>query len=309
MSMPYRTVHKLEKAEALDKAAGPLSKAAARVVSPRLVRNLLSGTYAGHPVHPPLTDVPIGAWSMSALLDLIGGPESEQAADLLVKVGVISSVPAALTGLNDWSDTIGEDRRVGLVHAAANSAALSLYIASAIARARGRRGKGKALGFAGYGMMVVGAYLGGHLAFARGVNVNRTAWLEGPEDWTPVLAEAELADGRHRTADAEGVPVLLYRKGEKIYAIAATCSHLGGPLGEGTFTDDCVTCPWHGSTFRFDDGGIERGPASSPQPHYETRVHNGRIEIRVPPPEVEAAEARERARRGIRRPLARASAS
>lgn len=309
MSMLRKTVHKMEKAEALDKAAKPLSKAAGWALRPRLVRNLLSGTYTGHPAHPPLTDVPIGAWSMSALLDLMGGPESERASDLLVTVGVVAALPTAATGVNDWADTIGEDRRLGYVHAAANGTALSLYIASAVARARGKRGTGKALGFAGYGVMAVGAYLGGHLAFARGVNVNHTAFHHGPEEWTPVLAEGELADGEHRTAEAEGVQILLYRTSGEIYAMDATCSHMGGPLGEGTFSEDCVTCPWHGSTFRFADGSIERGPASSPQPRYETRVQNGRVEVRLAPLDSAAAESGDRGRRGSRRPLAPTSAS
>ena len=306
MSTLQRTMHRIEETEELDRFARPLSSAGQKAVRPRLIRNLLSGTYIGHPAHPPLTDVPIGAWSMSAMLDAMGGPESEPAADLLVKIGLISALPAALTGLNDWSDTIGKDRRIGYVHALANSASLTLYAASAAARARGKRGMGKALGFAGLGMLAVGGYLGGHLAYAKGVNVNRTAWQQEPEDWTPVLADEQLGEGEHRTADANGVEILLYRKDGKVYAIAATCSHMGGLLGEGAISDDCVTCPWHGSTFRFADGGIEHGPASSPQPCYETRIKDGRIELRIPPPEIMTKEDAERARMGDATPLVRA---
>ncbi|WP_433228685.1 Rieske 2Fe-2S domain-containing protein [Actinomadura formosensis] len=309
MSMPHRAVRRLERAEALDKVAKPVSSAVRRVVRPRIVRNLLSGTNLGHPLHPMLTDVPIGAWTMAALLDATGKAKVEQAADLLVRAGVIAAVPTALTGANDWADTIGPERRVGLTHAAANSTALTLYVTSLIARARGDRRRGKALGFAGFGIMMLSAYLGGHLTFVKGVNVNRTAWQQGPEEWTPVLAEAELADGEHRTADADGVRILLQRMDGKVYALAATCSHMGGPLGEGTFESGCVTCPWHGSTFRFADGGIVRGPASTPQPYYEARVRDGRIEVRVPPEGVPVGEVAGRAARKIRRPLARTPAS
>jgi nitrite reductase/ring-hydroxylating ferredoxin subunit len=202
---------------------------------------------------------------------------------MLVLTGVASAVPTALTGLNDWSDTLGEDRRVGLVHASSNTVALSLYVASLVSRARGNRGMGKALGFAGFGMASVGAYLGGHLSFVKGVNVNRTAWQEGPDEWTPTVAEDALAEGDHRVVDAGGVQVLLHTMDGTVYALAATCSHMGGPLGDGTFERGCVTCPWHGSTFRFADGGIVRGPASTPQPCYETRIQGGRIEVRVAP--------------------------
>ncbi|MGP4026277.1 Rieske 2Fe-2S domain-containing protein [Actinomadura sp. 3N407] len=309
MSMPHRAVRRVEKAETLDRIAKPVSSMVKRVVRPRRVRNLFSGTNLGHPLHPMLTDVPIGAWTMAGLLDAVGGREGEPAADLLVTTGVVAAVPTAVTGMNDWSDTLGSERRVGLVHATANTAALTLYAASLAARSRGDRRKGKALGFAGLGVMVVSAYLGGHLTFVKGVNVNRTAWQRGPDEWTPVLAAAELAEGEHRTADADGVRVLLHRTDGKVHALAATCSHMGGPLGGGTFDDGCVTCPWHGSTFRFADGGIVRGPASTPQPCYETRIQGGRIEVRVPPAAAPADVVEDRAHRMRRRLPTRTPAS
>ncbi|GGT70935.1 hypothetical protein GCM10010177_30640 [Actinomadura citrea] len=305
MSMPHRAVHRLENAEGLDKVAEPVSSAVQWAVRPRIVRDLLSGTKLGHPLHPALTDAAIGAWSMAGLLDLAGGSEAEPVADLLTAAGVAAAVPTALTGLNDWCDTLGAERRVGLVHAGINTAALALYAASLFARTR----KAKALRFAGFTAMGVSAYLGGHLTFTRGLNVNRTAWQQGPDDWTPVLAASELAEGEHRTADADGVRILLYRTATKLHAIAATCTHMGGPLGEGTIENGCVTCPWHGSTFRLDDGGIERGPASAPQPCYEARIQNGRIEVRVPPPGAQSDMANEGAHRRTRHLLTRTPAS
>ena len=281
MKILDQTVRRLERLEVLDNVAKPLARTVGGAVRPRLVRNLLSGTNMGHPLHPVLTDLPIGAWMMSALLDAAGGAAAEGAADLLVTAGVVAAVPTAAAGLNDWSDTSGPETRVGLVHAALNTTALSLYLASLIARARGRRSGGKALGLAGLGVLLGGAYLGGHLSFVRGVNVNRTAWEQPPHQWTPVLAEADLADGQHRRADAGGAPVLLYRTAGTVYALASTCSHMGGPLEEGAISDGCVTCPWHGSTFRFADGTIVRGPASTPQPCYQTRIQDGRIEVRA----------------------------
>ena len=283
MKTVHDVIRRLGQTEALDRLAKPLGAVVARGVRPRAVRNLLSGTYVGHPLHPMLTDLPIGAWSMATLLDTVGGSEAERAADLLVGAGVLAAVPTAATGLNDWSDTVGPDTRVGLVHAAVNSTALTLYVASMASRLRGNRARGKALGLAGLGMLLVGAYLGGHLSFTRGVNVNRTAWLEGPQDWTPVLAEAELSEGQRYKVDAAGVPVLLYRTTGRVWAVASTCSHMGGPLDEGTIDGDCVTCPWHGSTFRFNDGAVVRGPASAPQPCYDVRVVEGSIEIRAIP--------------------------
>jgi nitrite reductase/ring-hydroxylating ferredoxin subunit len=273
-------IRQMEKVKALDRLAKPLATAVSSALRPRLIRNLLSGTYLGHPLHPLLTDVPIGAWGMSSLLDTVGGPSSEHAADLLVATGVLAAVPTAASGLNDWSDTYGADTRVGFVHGAVNTAALILYAASLSARVRGHRTHGKALGLAGFAVLLTGSYLGGHLSFARGVNVNRTAWLEGPQTWTSVLPIAELPDGSHRKVEADGVDILLYRAGQ-IWALANTCSHMGGPLDEGSIADNCVTCPWHGSIFRFTDGAIVRGPATSQQPRYDVRVAGDTIEVRA----------------------------
>ncbi len=281
MPILHELVRRLEGIDALDKVAKPLTGLVGRALQPRPVRNVLSGTNLGHPLHPMLTDVPIGAWTMSTLLDTVGGREAEPAADLLVGAGILGAVPTAASGLNDWSDTIGPERRVGMVHASANVAALALYVASLIARRQGNRGRGRALGLAGFGVLMGGAYLGGHLSWSTGVNVNHTAFEHRPGQWTPVLADAELAEGEHRKALAGEAPVLLYRQNGQVLALANTCSHAGGPLDEGEFADGCVTCPWHGSTFRLSDGTIVRGPASTPQPSYDSRVHNGQIEVRA----------------------------
>lgn len=272
---------KIERLGALDAAARPVIAVAQRVVKPRVVRNLLSGTWLGHPLHPMLTDLPIGAWTMSVALDSFGGRAAERGADLLVAGGIAAAVPTAASGLNDWSDTYGPETRVGFVHAVANATALGLFAASSLARARGQRARGKAFARAGLGVLLVGGYLGGHLTFVRGVNVNRTAWSEGPHEWTPVMRADELREETPHRVDAMGTPVLVYAHEGEVYALAATCSHMGGPLDEGTFTDGCVRCPWHGSTFRLADGHIKRGPASTPQPHYETRINNGQIEVRL----------------------------
>jgi nitrite reductase/ring-hydroxylating ferredoxin subunit len=280
MAFPHELVRRIERFTALDKLAQPVAGVVGRAVRPRWVRNLLSGTTLGHPLHPVLTDLPIGAWSMSALLDAIGGASAEPAADLLVGVGILSAIPTTMTGLNDWSDTLGAETRVGVVHAAANVAALGLYGASLLARRSGRRGRGKALGLAGAGVLMVGGYLGGHLSFARAVNVNRTAFEHRPPEWIPVLADTALDEGQHRAVSAGETTVLLVRHQGQLSALANTCSHAGGPLNEGELANGCIVCPWHASTFRLTDGSIVRGPASTPQPTYQTRIRDGHIEVR-----------------------------
>lgn len=273
-------VKAVEQFDFLDGVASSLAKAVGKAVDPRPVRNLLSGTVIGHPLHPVLTDLPIGAWTMAALLDLAGGRTSEPAADVLVIAGIATAVPTAAAGLNDWSDTQGRTQRTGIVHGLANSAALCFYLSSTIARRSGRRGLGKALGLAGFGLVTFGGYLGGHLTYADAVNVNKTADRRGPAKWTSVLAEGELAEGEQRAVKVRGVSVLIHRSGGTIQAIDAVCSHMGGPLEEGKIENGCVRCPWHGSTFKLTDGTVVRGPATRPQPAYEARTSEGQIQIR-----------------------------
>lgn len=274
-------VRRIAGADGLDAVATPLGKVISRLVQPTTVRNLLSGTWLGHAVHPVLTDLPIGAWSMATLLDLAGGEDAQPAADLLVGVGVLTAVPTAATGLHDWSDTMGAESRVGVVHAGANVAALGLYAGSLVARRAGHRRRGTWLGLAGLAALTVGGYLGGHLAYANAVNVNHTAFEHRPDHWTSVLAETELAEGQPRQVVTGDAAILLVRDGGQLHALANRCSHLGGPLNEGEIVEGCVQCPWHGSVFRLRDGHIVRGPASAPQPTYDVRVQAGQIEVRA----------------------------
>src|SRR5260370_30862411 len=115
MNILRQAVRRIERLEALDKVARPLARAVGHTVRPRVVRNLLSGTDLGHPLHPVLTDLPIGAWVMSALLDAAGGPAAEGAADLLVAAGVVAAVPTAAAGPDRWADTAAPATRGGLV--------------------------------------------------------------------------------------------------------------------------------------------------------------------------------------------------
>jgi nitrite reductase/ring-hydroxylating ferredoxin subunit/uncharacterized membrane protein len=276
-------VEKIGTVEALDGVAKPLTGVVKRVIGRGFVKDTLSGTALGHPVHPMLTDIPIGAFSSAALLDLVGGSGAESAADALVAAGIVTALPTALSGAADWSETYGEDSRMGLVHALANAGALALYAASFVARRRGRRSAGRNLGLAGMAVMSAGGYLGGHLSYSSGVGVNHTFFQHAPEDWTTAATLAELTEGKPHRATAGDMPVLLVRQGERVHAIASRCTHAGGPLDEGDIDlSSCtVTCPWHQSEFRLDDGSVVHGPASVPQPALQTRIVDGRVEVRA----------------------------
>jgi nitrite reductase/ring-hydroxylating ferredoxin subunit len=271
-------------ADPLAERLQPLIK---RAVSAPPVRNFLDGVWVGAPLHPALTDVPVGAWTTALLLDtgsaLSGDEALGAAADRALAVGTIAAVPAAVTGLNDMRDLIGQSRRIAMVHALVNVVGLSLSTASLAYRHTGRRGLARGLSGLGYLTSSMAAHLGGKLSFALGIRVNRTMGQSVPGSFVPVLDEADLKGEELRQVDVDGVPVLLARsRGGELCALAATCTHLGGPLAEGSRDGDTVTCPWHGSRFDLLSGAVVEGPAVFVQPRLETRVREGKIEIGFP---------------------------
>ncbi|WP_221361545.1 Rieske 2Fe-2S domain-containing protein [Streptomyces beigongshangae] len=245
-------------------------------------RDALHGRWLGHPVHPVAVQVPVGSWFSAAVLDLCPGRSRE--AGLLIGVGLVSAAPAALTGATDWAELRQEQQRVGLVHAVSNTVAFGLYAASLAYRAKGRTAAGRTLGFLGLTAVGVGGMLGGHLAYRQAAGANHAEEVPHVvrEGWHRVGAVADLPAGRPVRRSVDDVPVLVVRgTGGTVHALADRCSHLAGPLSEGTVADGCVECPWHGSVFRLSDGWNVRGPATAPQPAFDTRVVEGHVEVRL----------------------------
>jgi nitrite reductase/ring-hydroxylating ferredoxin subunit/uncharacterized membrane protein len=279
----HNVIDAITRQDALDPPAKAIGKQVRSLVGHGPVKDVLSGTPIGHALHPLLTDVPIGTWMSSVILDMVGGEEAEGAADKLLAAGLAATLPTVWSGWNDWADTeVASDgvRRVGIVHAAVNGTAAGLFAASYSARRSGRRGRGKLLSLAGISLLGAGGWLGGHLSYAQGVGVDNTVFEPESTDWTPTIPEADLAEGAPRCVKAGDVPVLLVRQDGRVHALANRCTHRGGPLHEGELGHGTITCPWHGSTFSLEDGSIERGPAAYPQPTYDVRVTAGTVEVR-----------------------------
>ncbi|MHA3703836.1 Rieske 2Fe-2S domain-containing protein [Jatrophihabitans sp. YIM 134969] len=271
-----RLVDRVERASALD----PVADAASSVVQklgPGRVKNALSGVAAGHPVHPVLVTVPLGAWVTASVLDVAGETD---AARRSVGLGVLAALPAVVTGASDWAETAGAEKRVGLVHAAVNDCGIALYAASWFARRRGHDRVGAVLAAAGLAVVSVGGWLGGHLTYAQGVGVDTTAFQQYPDDWTDVGALSDLEIGQPTPVEVDGVYLVAVRTEDGVEALADRCTHRGAPLHEGTVRDGCIECPWHGSRFDLSDGSVVRGPATRPQPAFETRVTDGRVAVR-----------------------------
>ncbi|MGC1193788.1 MAG: Rieske 2Fe-2S domain-containing protein [Candidatus Dormiibacterota bacterium] len=248
-----------------------------------VAKDLLNGTWIGHPIHPPVTDVPIGAWMAASLLDLADagrGTGMAKGADALVALGCAGAVGAAVTGLADWQDQVGKSRDFGTAHALINLTALGLCSTSLVLRLKGSRGPAVSLSMLGLSVAGLGGYIGGDMVYRMGVQVNRNAFTSGPKKWTAVADESEVVEGEFTRKQSGKNQILLTRLDGEICAASAVCPHAGGPLDELPLEDGKLHCPWHGSQFQLRTGYVTHGPATASIPVFETRTKEGKVEIR-----------------------------
>jgi nitrite reductase/ring-hydroxylating ferredoxin subunit/uncharacterized membrane protein len=250
-------------------------------------KNLLNGTWLGHPLHPVLTDVPVGAWTVTCVLDMAAILTSNEgvqaAADISLATGLAGSAAAAATGWTDWSDTYGKERSVGLFHGLLMMGTASFYALSLLARLTGKRKTGILLSELGFTVMSTGAYFGGDEVFGLGYGVDHTAFDSGPSEYTEVIKVADLSERNPTKVDAMGSAVVLVKAGEAVYALADTCVHAGCSLSEGKLDGDTIICGCHGSQFRLNDGTVINGPATRPEPSYDVRIMEGAVEVKRRP--------------------------
>lgn len=240
----------------------------------RPIKDFLNGTWLGHSVHAALTDVPIGAFTLVILFDLLN---QRTAADISLVIGVLVMVAAAVAGLADYSDTDDEPRMVATVHATLMTVALVVYVASIMLRLTDTPDRTVAivLSFVGYGIVTAGAFVGGELVYALGNMVNRHAWrFYGAPKWTK-LDLTEIPEGIPTAAKAGAQQLVVVRQGETVYALHAQCAHAGGSLPEGKIVDGCIECPLHFSRYRLTDGKRTQGPTTYDQPRYDVRAADG----------------------------------
>lgn len=279
--LAHDLTNQLAAMEELEPTAEAVANAVKPLTDPDAVKTFLSGSWLGHRLHPMLTDAVIGAWLSASVIDLVGGKSGRKAARTLVGVGIAASPLTAAAGLSDYADLYAGTRRLALVHGAVNTAGLLLQLMSWRARRKGHHLRGKLWSLAALGGVAAGGYLGGHLSFVNGIGVDHTAFNEGPDDWTDALPSGELAEGAAKVVTVGKREVLLFRRGGAVHAMDNRCTHAGLPMGEEAVQPDgCVRCKWHGSRYDL-DGTIQRGPAASPQPVFEVREVEGRIEIRA----------------------------
>lgn len=272
----------------LDQVAKPLAEAVLAAYRNagevgNAVKNALHGVWLHHPLHPALTDIPIGAWTTALALDAksaVSGDESyARAGDFALAFGLAGAVGSAVTGLTDWSETDGRAKRIGLVHGLLNITATALMTTAYVLRRREERRAGQVCAIAGISVAMAAAYLGGDLVYSERIGSTHAVTNE-PEEFTAVLASGELAEGTMRRVQTGDTDLLLVRQHGRVCALVHACAHLGGPLSEGELKDGSVVCPWHGSEFALADGHVLNGPATQAQPRLDVREQNGQIEVR-----------------------------
>jgi nitrite reductase/ring-hydroxylating ferredoxin subunit/uncharacterized membrane protein len=272
----------------LDPVAEPLSKAiragyASAGPAGQQLKNALHGIWLKHPLHPVFTDLPLGAWTTGLVLDAIAARTrnraTAEAADIAIAVGLAGAAGAAITGLTDWSETSGRSRRAGLLHGLLNITATTLYATALVLRKRGARAPGQSCALAGYTVAAGAAWLGGDLVYNQRVGVTH-AVVDGPDTFTPIANGSDVAEGKMKRIRHDDFDLLVVSQHGQLCALAHACSHLGGPLSEGTLKGGSVVCPWHGSEFALADGRVINGPATHDQPCLDVRERNGRIEVK-----------------------------
>lgn len=285
MPRPADLAARLEDAHGLDGAARTLSGVVRRRLGDGQGADLLHGVWLGQPVHPALTGLPVSFWASAAVLDFV--PGSERASRVLIALGLAGTVPAAAAGLADWSSLHTEQQRVGLVHAASTTSTSALFAASLLARSAGRQRSGRLLAMGGLATLAAATFLGRHMSYPLGAGASHAEPVAhlAPLGWHDLCRIYDLPEGRVARRQLGYLTLAVLRQGSDVYALADRCAHLGGPLHQGSVGEaggmPCLTCPWHGSAFRFSDGSVVHGPATARQPAFETRIaEGGMIQVR-----------------------------
>lgn len=274
---------------------GAIVRAVYRPPGMHAVKTLVHGTWPlRHPLHPAVTDVTVGGYTILFALDLFYLVTRDatlvRAADFVLVVSLLSSLVSIVSGFTDWNETYGEERRTGILHGLLMLTASVGFVTSLWLRVGGtadQRDLAITIAIVAYLTLIVAAYPGGEMVFGYGTEVNHQAWTEAPTKWERLEVSAEsLEDRRPVVAKAKsGMPIFVVRLDGKVYAMGNTCTHAGGPLNEGTWvgSDRCeIQCPWHASRFCVTDAEVHGGPATFSEVRFNVRTSDqGFVEVRA----------------------------
>jgi nitrite reductase/ring-hydroxylating ferredoxin subunit/uncharacterized membrane protein len=256
----------------------------------RWLQDFLNGVWLGHSLHAVLVDVVVGGATAALLLDVLrvvfGVDGLEDATTWVLGLAWLAGVGALVTGLTDFKDTSPDSssRDVTMLHGLLNVVGLGGFAFSTMQRLNGDHDVAFWGLVVGYGVVSVGAYIGGHVVYKYGYAVNTNAFSRGKraKEFTPVLPAADLPEGQPTKATFGSTAVMLVRRGDVVHALKESCSHANGPLSQGELRGDTIQCPWHASVFRLSDGSVVHGPATSRQVSYRARINGDQVELQGP---------------------------
>jgi nitrite reductase/ring-hydroxylating ferredoxin subunit/uncharacterized membrane protein len=266
-------------------------------------------SFKSHPLHPMLVSFPLGLWTTSLAYDVAATARGDQrlrrSADDMLVAGLIGAVAAAVPGAIDYFGVIPPEssaKKRGATHGLINLSVAALYGINYLLRSRSPERWGRRLGtplsMIGVGALMYSGWLGGTLVYRnqigvdhRGPNATKrreTGAVEGaPGEFVAVGTMDEFErPGQMKLVHLNGHRVVVAREGDRIVAFSDHCTHRGGPLSDGVLACGTVTCPWHGSQFNVDTGGVVNGPADESIRIYPVRIREETIQLVAPQPPV-----------------------
>ena len=254
----------------------------------KLLQDFLNGSWLGHSLHPVVVDVVVGGSTVAVLLQVLswlGVADLRTALVWVVGLTWLAGISAIVTGLTDFKDTAtGNERNVVGLHGLVNIVTTLILVVAFFLLLGGADVVAGWLVVVSFGLLSIGAFIGGHVVFKYGYMVNHNAFARGKtaKEFTAVLPVSELPDATPTKASLGATMLVLVRRGDLVFALKDACSHAGGPLSEGKLAGDTIVCPWHASAFRLRDGAVRHGPASTRQVAYRARVSGEQVEVQGP---------------------------
>ncbi len=254
----------------------------------KLIQDFLNGAWLGHSLHPVVVDVVVGGSTVAVLLQVLtwlGVADLRTALLWVLGLTWLAGVSAIVTGLTDFKDTAtGDERNVVGLHGLVNIIATLLLVVAFLLLLGGADLVAGWLVVVAFGLLSIGAFIGGHVVFKYGYMVNHNAFARGKKarEFTAVLPAAELPEATPTKASLGATTLVLVRRGDVVLALKETCSHAGGPLSEGKLVGDTIVCPWHSSAFRLRDGAVRHGPSATRQVAYRARISGDQVEVQGP---------------------------
>jgi nitrite reductase/ring-hydroxylating ferredoxin subunit len=254
----------------------------------KLLQDFLNGSWLGHSLHPVVVDVVVGGSTAALLLQLLswfGVADLRVAIVWVLALTWLAGLSAIVSGLTDFKDTAtGDERHVVGLHGLINVVATIILIAAFLVLLAEADALGGWLIVAGFAVLSVGAFIGGHVVFKYGYMVNHNAFERARKarEFTAVLPAGELAEATPTKVTLGTTALVVVRRGDLVFALRETCSHAGGPLAQGTVEGYTVVCPWHASAFRLSDGAVRHGPATTRQVAYRARINADQVEVQGP---------------------------